>query len=242
MTDRTDDGDQPSSSEDLIRQARSDYEPTDYGSITPSPPADPVPSHESVGSEPAAPISRPSDYVRSEYQDQQFSGGEAPATPTYQPETPSFFSRYGRLLIFGVVILGFVVFNMFDKTKSVDALSVGDCLLMPAEEEITDVESADCSGEHQLEVFAIVSLSAANGTSYPGDEEVSFSILELCAPRFEPYVGVTYEESIWWINAIYPSPESWEEENDREGKCVLLQTNAADDVLMVSGTARGSNQ
>ncbi len=131
---------------------------------------------------------------------------------------------------------------MFDKTKSVEALSVGDCLLMPTEEEITDVESADCDGEHELEVFAIVSLSAASGSPYPGDDAVINSIMDLCMPRFEPYVGLAFEQSVWWPNAIYPSPESWEEEDDREGKCVLFQTTASDDILMVSGTARSSNK
>lgn len=239
MTDRPDDGDQGSSSDDLIRQARAEYEPTEYGSTPPSQPDSPVDRSEMPGSD-SPPISRPSDYVRSEYQDQPVGGGAV--APTYQAETPSFLSRYGRLLIFGVVILGFIAYSMLDKTKSVDALSVGDCLLMPAEEEITNVESADCAGNHELEVFSIVTLSAANGSPYPGDDAVATSIFELCMPRFEPYVGTVFEDSIWWVNAIYPSPESWEEENDREGKCVLFQPGAGEDVLMLKGSARGSNQ
>ncbi|MCP3976807.1 MAG: hypothetical protein GY720_20165 [bacterium] len=237
MTDRTDDGDQGSSSDDLIRQARAEYEPTEYGNV---PPAQPPASRSETPSSDSPPISRPSDYVRSEYQDQPVGGGAV--APTYQAETPSFFSRYGRLLLFGVVILGFIAYSLFDKTKAVDDLAVGDCLLMPAEEEITDVETADCEGEHQLEVFAIVTLTATNGSPYPGDDEVAGGIFDLCMPRFEPYVGATFEDSIWWVNAIYPSPESWEEENDRKGKCVVFQPGAGDDVIMLSGSARGSNQ
>lgn len=242
MTDRTDGGDQGSSSEDLIRQARENYEPTDYVAPRPVEPAMSASRAARYDTPASDPITRPSDYIRSEYLDQTAPGGSVPTAATYQAEGRSFFSRFGRLLIFVVVIVGFILYARFDKTKSVDELLVGDCLLMPAEEAITDVESAACDGNHQLEVFAIVTLSASSSTPYPGDDAVADAIFDLCMPSFQPYVGATFEESIWWVNAIYPSPESWAEENDREGKCVLFQPDEGEEVLMLTGSARGSNQ
>jgi hypothetical protein len=162
MTDRTD-GSAPSSSEDLIRQARQSYEP-------PAPAADSPPqaapladtstqSYTGTGVEDTP--TRPSDYIRSDYQDPA-----AAAVPTggvtYEAQRPSFLSRFGGLLLVGLIVVGFIVFSVLDKTKAVDDLAVGDCLLMPEDEEITSVESTDCAEPHDLEVFSWISASVAS--------------------------------------------------------------------------------
>ena len=70
------------------------------------------------------------------------------------------------------------------------ALAVGDCLLMPENEEIASVESADCEEPHELEVFALVSLPEGNDAPYPGDLELAELMFEQCLNQFESYVRI----------------------------------------------------
>lgn len=248
MTDRTD-GTGPSSSEDLIRQARQGYEPSapaSAESAPAAPPASPASAVESSYSrvDVEEPLSRPSDYIRSDYQDPGVAGSpDVPAGGvTYQAQRPSFFSRFGGLLLVGLIVIGFIAFSAFDKTKAVDDLAVGDCLLMPENEEITSVESTECTEAHELEVFHLVTLTDSNSTPYPGEDAVFNRIMDQCVNSFDGYVGFDYQDSIWFVNAIYPTSESWNEQDDRAGTCVLFQPGAGDDPLSLTGSARNSRR
>ncbi len=246
MTDRTD-GTGPTSSEDLIRQARQSYEPpapaSDDAGPAPAAPAAPTPAAETpyAGLDVDEPLSRPADYIRSDYQDPG-----APSVPTggvtYQAQRPSFISRFGGLLVVGLIVVGFIAFSAFDKTKAVDDLAVGDCLLMPENEEITSVESTECSEAHELEVFHLVTLTDSSSTPYPGEDAVFNRIMDQCVNSFEGYVGFDYQSSIWFVNAIYPTAESWNEQDDREGTCVLWQPGVGDEPLTLTGSARNSGR
>ena len=243
MTDRTD-GTGPSSSEDLIRQARERFEPEANTDAAPAPaePTAPQASYSSVDVD--EPLTRPSDYIRSVYQDPAAPG--SPDMPvggvTYQAQRPSFFSRFGGLALVGLIVVGFIAFSAFDKTKAVDDLAVGDCLLMPENEEITSVESTECSEAHELEVFHLVTLTDSNSTPYPGEDNVFNRIMDQCVNSFDGYVGFDYQSSIWFVNAIYPTAESWNEQDDREGTCVLFQPGAGEDPVSLTGSARNSGR
>lgn len=238
MTDRTD-GMEPASSDDLIRQARQAYDPASEPVAAPPAQAEPAPAAPAAGTETVA---RPSDYIRAEYQ-QAAAPPTAPpdGTVTYEPVGPSFFQKWGRLLIGAAVVLGFIAFAAFDRTTSVEDLALGDCLRMPDAEEITSVESAPCDQDHELEVFAIVNLPESVVAPYPGEDAVATGVYELCLDRFERYIGTPYRDSIWYINAIFPTQESWEEADDREGTCVVYQNGANDEPITITGSARGSN-
>lgn len=245
MTDRTDASEPALSSEDLIRQARMPYEapasdaPSSGAALEPSDySARPTPEPAIDGYE-ATPdrVARPADRIATEpIQAAPWDGGPLQATE------PSLLQRYGKFMLFGAIGLGVIVFGMLDKTKNVEDLSVGDCLLMPEIEEISSVESTDCASEHELEVFALVTVPDGKDAPYPGEEALGDRIFEECLSRFQPYVGTSYEESIWFANPMYPTRESWEDSNDREGSCVLLQIGADNEALTVTGSARGSGR
>ncbi|NND03808.1 MAG: hypothetical protein HKN91_13580 [Acidimicrobiia bacterium] len=247
MTDRID-GSDASSSEDLIRQAREAYVPAEDAPAPParesSPATAAAPSASTAepASEPAA-ITRPSDYVRAEYQTPDGVPASAPPSSavTYEAQRPSFIQRFGGLLVGLAVVGGFIAFATFDRTTSVDDLAVGDCLRMPNSDEISSVESAPCAEDHELEVFATVVLSESSIAAYPGEDAVANAIFDLCLPRFQPYVGASYDTSAWYINTIFPTRESWEEADDREGTCVVYQPGINDEPVTLSGTARASN-
>ena len=242
MTDRTD-GTDTSSSDDLIRQAREAYVSSE---VAPAAPAADTSTWAAAESSPAAEagaITRPSDYVRAEYQTPATTPQPAPAggAVTYEARRPSFFQRFGGLLVGLAVVGGFIAFASFDRTTSVDDLAVGDCLRMPNSEEISSVESAPCADDHELEVFATVVLAESTVAPYPGEDAVANAVFELCLPRFEQYVGAAYETSAWYVNTIFPTRESWEEADDREGTCVVYQPGINDEPVTLTGTARGSN-
>lgn len=239
MTDRID-GPETSSSEDLIRQAREAYVPP--SDAPPAPSRQVTPPTAQVPGTPTQ--THPSDYVRAEYQSEVATPGTAipGGAVTYQPERPSFFKRFAGLTIGLVIVLGFVLFSVFDKTTNVEDLAVGDCLLMPNSEEISSVESADCAENHELEVFALVRLPDGDSAPYPGEDNVANAILDRCQPSFERYVGTAYSDSIWYVNAIFPTRESWEDVDDREGTCVVFQLGPGDEIATITGSARGSAQ
>jgi len=245
----TDGRDPTNSSEDLIRQARQAYEPAEAAAsqapyvVEAARPA-PVSVSETLPQgtrAPEDPITRPSDYVRDEYRDQPMPVAGDGAT-TYEAQRPSFIRQYGRFLVFGVIIVGVIVFNMFDKTKDVEDLAVGDCLLLPTAEEISSIESAACDANHELEVFGLVTALQSVVAPYPGEDALYEDMYNQCLNKFQPYVGASFDESVWYVNAIYPTRESWEEADDRAGTCVLFQLDANLETMTLTGSARGSNQ
>jgi len=242
MTDRND-GPDANSSEDLIRQAREAYVSSADAPTAPAVDTDTWAAAQPTRSATTEAVTQPSDYVRAEYQDSVATPPDAPAggAVTYQAQRPSFFQRFGGLLVGLVVVGGFIAFAAFDRTTNVEDLAVGDCLRMPDSEEISSVESTPCAESHELEVFALVTLSESIIAPYPGEDAVANAIFDQCLPRFQPYIGGDYETSSWYINAIFPTQESWEEADDREGTCVVYQPGSNDEAITLTGTARGSN-
>ena len=244
MTDRTDGSEPGLSSEDLIRQARMPYAAPETDAPTSAPtesteysglPA-PDPTVDSYESRPD-PVSRPADGIAVE-PTQAAPWDGAP----YETTQPSFLRRYGKFMLFGAIGLGVLLFGVLDKTKNVEDLSVGDCLLMPEADEISSVESTDCTSDHELEVFALVTVPDGDDAPYPGEDALGDQIFEECLVHFQRYVGASYEESIWFANPMYPTRESWDDSGDREGSCVLLQIGPDSEALTITGSARGSGQ
>jgi len=89
-------------------------------------------------------------------------------------------------------------------------LKVGDCLAdspTGGEEVIFTVETVPCSEPHSAEIYAVVTLPEGD---YPGEEAVVVQVDELCNAEFESFVGLPYEESVLYLNFLYPSDEqSW---------------------------------
>ena len=249
MTDRTDGSEPGLSSEDLIRQARAPYEPpageprstgtTIESNDYPAPPT-PETALESYAPDSYAPqperVSRPADGL---------SGDPIQPPPwdgvPQQAAQPSVFQRYGKLMLFGAIGLGIVLFGVLDKTKNVEDLAVGDCLLMPDEGTFFSVESTDCGSDHQLEVFALVTLPDDEEAPYPGDELLWVSTFEECLLHFERYVGIGYEQSKWEIDPFLPTPEGWADD-DRGATCTLALYGSSSQARTTTGSARGSGE
>jgi len=110
---------------------------------------------------------------------------------------------------------------------------VGDCFNDGGfYDEVSSVPGVPCSVPHDNEAYAVFDVSV---TSYPEGEGMSELAYESCMERFATYVGKDYESSSLEITTMFPSQQSWRE-NDREVICAVFDMNAQ----KLTGTARGS--
>ncbi|TNC16919.1 septum formation family protein [Georgenia sp. 311] len=105
--------------------------------------------------------------------------------------------------------------------NSVLDLTVGDCLNQSDLEgdEVSSVEAVECSEEHDAEIFAEHEFT---GDSYPGLTAVREESEEVCADKFEEFIGVPYLESELYFTMLYPSEQSWDDADDRTTLCIVL--------------------
>ena len=110
---------------------------------------------------------------------------------------------------------------------SVDAFNmrVGDCFDDGStfdDSEVNSVAGIPCAQPHDNEVYALFDVTQ---TSFPG-EAIAEIAHEGCLARFEGFVGKDYDSSQLDIATLYPSRESWQQQNDREVVCVVYDMDA----------------
>lgn len=119
---------------------------------------------------------------------------------------------------------------------SVDAfeIRVGDCFNDPSSsvDEISSLPGVPCSEPHDNEAFAVFDLTI---DTYPAGDAIAGITHESCRKHFDGFVGRDYESSSLDIFSMFPSPESWAQ-NDREVICAVFDVNAE----KLVGSAKGS--
>ena len=122
---------------------------------------------------------------------------------------------------------------------TVDAfqIRVGDCFndasSNPDETEVSNVPGVPCSDAHDNETYAVFDLTL---DSFPQGDEMSELAYGECLERFESFVGRDYETSTLDINIMYPSYESWQQD-DHEVICAVYDVDA--NKLIGSAEGRG---
>ena len=115
------------------------------------------------------------------------------------------------------------------------SVRVGDCFnnVSSQDDQVASVPGVPCAEAHDNEAFAIFDVSIE---SYP-DESAMYELSYVsCMEHFETFVGRDYESSSLEITTMYPSPESWEQD-DREIVCAVFDMNA--NQLVGSAAGRG---
>ena len=109
------------------------------------------------------------------------------------------------------------------------ALQVGDCFDDPslaaaadATVSVEEVAAVPCETPHDFQAFAEFNVEEAE--TYPGDEVIFDQAEAGCVERFEPFVGLSYEESRYEFSYLYPTTDTWEA-GDREILCSLADPN-----------------
>ena len=118
-------------------------------------------------------------------------------------------------------------------------MRVGDCfndgsVFASEDAEVTNVPGVPCSDPHDNEVFAIFDVSVA---SFPEGDAMASLAFDSCLEHFKSFVGRDYESSSLDIATLYPSYESWHQQNDHEVVCAVYDVNAKKLVGSVKGLA-----
>jgi hypothetical protein len=152
-----------------------------------------------------------------------------------------------NLGFYAVVVMGYLAYGAItnaDRDDSgaivgegnIDAfhMRVGDCFDNSSafEEEVSELPGVPCSQPHDYETFAVFDVSI---DSYPSEESMIELAYDSCLERFDPFVGTDYDSSILEIITLYPTDESWQQD-DREIVCALYDMN--DEKLV--GSTQGS--
>ena len=119
---------------------------------------------------------------------------------------------------------------------SVDAfdVKVGDCFDdSNSFEEISSLPGVPCSEPHDNEAYAVIDLTI---DSYPAGDGMGDLASDMCLEKFESFVGRDYETSELDIFTMYPTEESWAQ-NDREVVCAVYSMDASKLTGSVQGRA-----
>ena len=151
----------------------------------------------------------------------------------------------------GVYILAAIGFAIYGATMEADRdstgaiigegtvdafhVQVGDCFddTESLDEEINSLPGVPCSEPHDNEAYAVLDLTVEN---YPEGDAMSDLANESCMNLFEAFVGMGYDSSSLDIFAIYPSVDSWKQD-DREVVCAVYDMNAEKLVGSMKGRA-----
>jgi hypothetical protein len=135
-----------------------------------------------------------------------------------------------RTLAVGTLLVAVALLAAACSKGNVFSLDVGDCFDDPeATGEVSDVPIVTCADPHDNEVYAVIE-------SPDGERPALETLYEQCVDRFEEFVGVPYEVSEVYVDALFPSTESWDE-GDRETICYLYVPDE-----QVTGSLRDSNR
>ncbi|RRR34444.1 septum formation protein [Schaalia georgiae] len=102
-------------------------------------------------------------------------------------------------------------------TSSVMHMTIGQCIQQPENDQVSTVETVDCSKPHDAEVFFLHKLE---GSDYPGQDSLTSTAEQVCVAAFQGYVGTSYEESSLDVTWFLPTTQSWAQ-NDHEIVCMV---------------------
>lgn len=100
---------------------------------------------------------------------------------------------------------------------------------LPAEVETLPV--VDCVDAHSHEIYATVT---SPETVFPGVDALGDLAQVKCLEAFEPFVGTSPFDSVLSYTWLVPTLQSWNDEDDREVLCVLMNRDGSS----LTGTMR----
>lgn len=108
---------------------------------------------------------------------------------------------------------------------SVPTAEIGDCVDLDLEgSELRGFESRECDEPHEAEVVFVFDMPEGD---YPADDVFAEQLDAQCIPAFEEYTGREYwtDEELS-IFPVFPSPESWEDADDRSVTCLVARMDS----------------
>lgn len=106
------------------------------------------------------------------------------------------------------------------------------------ERRINITAAIDCNQPHDKEVYHEAEFPAPNGAPYPGELKMSEWSTEVCYEAFEDFVGEEYELSMYGIDFLQPTQETFEHPVGRHRRVTCFLYDTGGEPLTTS--ARGS--
>ena len=126
------------------------------------------------------------------------------------------------------------------QTASSQALRLGDCFNDDAAIDVSDetieslpLEVVPCSSPHMFEVFHVEEME---GDGFPGEDAVVARADETCVEAFEPFVGISYADSLLGVVYYFPQELAWRALGDRSIVCAV--TDLTESTGSLKGSAR----
>lgn len=99
------------------------------------------------------------------------------------------------------------------------SLQVGDCIILPTEDQFDEVRRLECTAPHDGEIFFVGDHPDGD---YPSDEAFEAFVDAQCLPAFEAFTGSAYDDQeVLDIGWFTPTDGSWEN-GDRAVSCHLV--------------------
>lgn len=96
--------------------------------------------------------------------------------------------------------------------------------------------AVDCSQSHKKEAFFEAEFPAPNGAPFPGETRMTEWSTDVCYAAFADFVGIEYERSIYGIDFIQPTRETFEHPVGRHRRVTCVLHHIDDEDLL--GSAR----
>ena len=111
----------------------------------------------------------------------------------------------------------------------------GACLALPdLEGELSSLFEVSCVEDHNGQVAAVFDLSLEG--DFPGQDAIVLEAQTGCVARFEDFIGLSYDDSIYFLQSFTPTEESWTDLGDRSVLCLILPPIGNDQLV---GDLRG---
>ena len=137
-------------------------------------------------------------------------------------------SVMGRLMIIAVIVgAGFLLRDYL--SGAAGDLQVGDCFDRQTERQtIEEVQQHPCNESHTAEVYAVFDYDAPKDAAYPGEDAIFAVAEETCVREFTEYTGTDlFDQEALDAYYLFPSPDGWTKQNDREISCALYRIDEA---------------
>jgi hypothetical protein len=112
-------------------------------------------------------------------------------------------------------------------------IRLGDCVNIGDVTMVESVQAVPCGQLHEAEVYYAFNLP---DSAWPGDVAVEDQADAGCLAHFDDFVGLPYEASRYDYTTLMPSEQTWDEFDDREVLCFLVNY----DGTLKRGSGRGA--
>lgn len=152
--------------------------------------------------------------------------GQGPGFPAQPKKRKIWPWIVGAIVLIVAVVAILQATGVIATSTNVQDLGVGDCVLIPDEIEIANLDTFPCDRPHDGEVVGLVTADGGDDAPYPGEDAFFDQAVRDCIPIFESYTGTSFDDSPFDIFFLQPTPDGWAD-GDRGITCIANRLDGA---------------